>query len=93
VGLKKTTVMVDEEDLRAVKAAAKAEGRPESEYFREAFHLVALRSRRWEGDWDIPAFDLGGPITDEDVKRAVAEGVVGKEAETDRERRKGSPAA
>jgi predicted DNA binding CopG/RHH family protein len=46
VGLKKTTVMVDEEDLRAVKEAAKAEGRRESEYFREAFHLVAHRSRR-----------------------------------------------
>lgn len=84
--------MVDEDDLRAIKKAAKAEGRPESEYFREAFHLVALRSRRWEDDWDIPTFDLGGPITDEDVKRAVTEGAVGKEAETDRERRKGSPA-
>lgn len=93
MALKKTTVMVDEDDLRAVKEAAASEGRPESEYFREAFHLVALRTRRWNDDWDIPVVDLGDPVTDDDVKRAVSEAVVDDAAEIDRERRKGSPAA
>jgi hypothetical protein len=71
--LKKTTVMVDEEDLKAVKEAAAREGRPESEYFREAFHIVALRARRWTEDWDIPEFRFGGPVSDDDVSDATKE--------------------
>ncbi|MEV3853985.1 ribbon-helix-helix protein, CopG family [Streptomyces sp. NPDC050095] len=75
MALKRTTVMVDEEDLRAVKEAAQREGRPEAEYFREAFHLAALRARRWESDWDIPELDFGGPVTAEDVDVAVRDAV------------------
>jgi len=75
MALKKTTVMVDEEDLQAIKEAARREGRPESEYFREAFHLVALRSRRWDDDWDIPSLDFGGPVTAEDIDDAVRHAV------------------
>jgi hypothetical protein len=73
MALKKTTVMVDEDDLRAVKEVAAREGRPESEYFREAFHIVALRARRWSGDWDIPEFRFGGPVSDDDIKNATEE--------------------
>lgn len=40
---------------------------PESERFREAFRTTALRTRRWSGDWDIPALGFGGPVTDEDI--------------------------
>jgi len=54
------------------KAAAR-EGRPESEYFREAFRIAALRARRWSGDWDIPEIGFGGPVTDEDVRAATEE--------------------
>jgi hypothetical protein len=78
--LKKTTVMVDEEDLKAVKEAAAREGRPQSEYLREAFHIVALRSRRWSDDWGIPEFRFGGPISIEDVKEATKEAVDRKHA-------------
>ncbi|MFV2010188.1 MULTISPECIES: ribbon-helix-helix protein, CopG family [unclassified Micromonospora] len=73
MALKKTTVMVDEDDLRIIKEAAAREGRPESEYFREAFHIAALRARRWSRDWDIPEFGFGGPVSDDDVRAAVAE--------------------
>jgi hypothetical protein len=73
--LKKTTVMVDEEYLQIIKEAAAREGRAESEYFREAFRIVALRARRWPGDWDIPALDFGGPVTEDDVRQAVDEAV------------------
>ena len=78
--LKKTTVMVDEEDLKAVNEAAAREGRPESEYFREAFHIVALRSRRWSDDWDIPEFHFGGLVSDEDIKEATDAAVNRKHA-------------
>jgi hypothetical protein len=78
MALKKTTVMVDEEDLRAIKEAAERDGRPESEYFREAFHIAALRSRRWEEEWDIPALDFGAPLSAEDVKGAVGRSIAGE---------------
>ncbi len=73
--LKKTTVMVDEEYLQIVKEAAAREGRPEAEYFREAFRIAALHARRWSGDWDIPALDFGGPVTEDDVREAVDQAV------------------
>jgi len=73
--LKRTTVMVDEQDLLAVKEVAAREGRPEAELIREAFHLVALRNRRWAEDWAIPEFDFGGPVSAADVHSAVHDGV------------------
>jgi hypothetical protein len=73
MALKKTTVMVDEEYLKIIKEAAAREGRPESEYFREAFRIAALRARRWAGDWDIPEIGFGGPVTDEDARAATEE--------------------
>jgi hypothetical protein len=79
MALKKTTVMVDEEDLALIKEAAAREGRPESEYFREAFHLAALRTRRWDEEWDIPRLDFGGPVTAEEIDRAVSDGVADAE--------------
>ncbi|HEY5854803.1 MAG TPA: ribbon-helix-helix protein, CopG family [Aldersonia sp.] len=80
MALKKTTVMVDENDLAVIKEAAAREGRPESEYFREAFHLAALRARRWSGDWDIPAFDFGHPVTADEIHEAVADPAAGNTA-------------
>ncbi len=67
--------MVDEEYLQIIKEAAAREGRPESEYFREAFRIAALRARRWSDDWDIPVLDFGGPVTEDDVRTAVDEAV------------------
>ncbi|MQY27634.1 ribbon-helix-helix domain-containing protein [Nocardia aurantia] len=71
--MKKTTVMVDEEDLALLKQAAAREGRSESEYLREAFHLVAQRARRWSEDWDIPVVDFGRPISAEEVHQTVTD--------------------
>jgi hypothetical protein len=77
--LKKTTVLVDEQDLAIIKEVAAQEGRPESYYFREAFHLAALRARRWEKDWDIPRLDFGHPVTPEEIHRAVGDASAGAE--------------
>jgi hypothetical protein len=73
MALKKTTVMVDEQDLALIKAAAEREGRPESEYFREAFHLAALRTQRWDEDWDIPRLDFGRPVSAEEIHETVSD--------------------
>ncbi|ORV95924.1 ribbon-helix-helix protein, CopG family [Mycobacterium kyorinense] len=75
MALKKTTVMVDENDLAVIKEAAAREGRPESEYFREAFHLAALKARRWPDKWDIPTLDFGHPVTAEEIHQVVADAV------------------
>lgn len=84
--MKKTTVMVDEDDIELIKEAAAREGRPESEYFREAFHIAAMRTRRWGGQWNIPTFDLGGPVREDDIKQAVADGVAREQQEIDQAR-------
>jgi ribbon-helix-helix CopG family protein len=86
--LRKTTVMVDADDLELIKEAAAREGRPESEYFREAFHIAAMRTRRWGDEWDIPTFDLGGPIREDDIKQAVADAVAQEQAEIDQARQR-----
>lgn len=75
MALKKTTVMVDEKDLETVKEAAARQGRSEAEYLREAFHIAALRARRWQDEWDIPAFDLGHPVTAAEIDRVVDEAI------------------
>lgn len=75
MAMKRTTVMVDEDDLALVKAAARREGRPEAELIREAFHLIALRSRRWDQEWDIPTFEFPRPISAEDTHQIVADEV------------------
>lgn len=86
MGLKKTTVMVDEEDLAFITEAASREGRPESEYFREAFHIAAMRARRRGGQWDIPTFDLGCPIWEPDITQAAADAAAQEQAEIDEAR-------
>ncbi|HEX3733424.1 MAG TPA: ribbon-helix-helix protein, CopG family [Mycobacteriales bacterium] len=79
MGLKKTTVMVDEADLALIKQAAAREGRPESEYFREAFHLAAVRTQRWEGEWDIPRLDFGRPVSAEEIHETITDAVAGSQ--------------
>ncbi|MBF6216102.1 ribbon-helix-helix protein, CopG family [Nocardia puris] len=76
MALKKTTVMVDENDLELIKQAAAREGRPESEFFREAFHLAAIRSRRWQDDWDIPVVDFGRSISADEIDRTIGDGII-----------------
>ncbi|MEZ0090148.1 CopG family transcriptional regulator [Streptacidiphilus sp. EB129] len=79
MALKKTTVMVDEDDLALIKEAAAREARPESEYFREAFHIAALRTRRWDDDWDIPLLDFGHPVSDVEIHQAVSDAAANPE--------------
>lgn len=67
--------MVDEEDLRLVKSAAERTGRSEAELIREAFHRVAMASRRWDEPFFAETFDFGGPVREDEIKDAVTEAV------------------
>ncbi|WP_455357529.1 ribbon-helix-helix protein, CopG family [Streptomyces sp. SYSU K217416] len=80
--LKRTTVMVDEEDLRLVKLAAEREGKPEAELIRRAFHLVAMSSRTWDEPFFEQTLDFGGPVSKEDIRQVVAETVTRKHGAT-----------
>lgn len=73
--------MVDEADLALVKLAAAREGRPESEYFREAFHLAAMRTRRWDEALDIPVLDYGHAVTADEIDSAVREAIADTESD------------
>lgn len=72
MGLKRTTVMVDEDDLNTIKAAARREKRAEAEYIREAIHIAALNAQQWtEEDWEIPTFDFGREVSEEEIRTTV----------------------
>ncbi|WP_030576835.1 CopG family transcriptional regulator [Streptomyces anulatus] len=73
--LKRTNVYADDEDLNLIKEAAKRLGVSEAELIREGIHRIALARRVWDEPFvtDDETFDLGGPITREDVREAVNE--------------------
>lgn len=76
MGLKRTTVMVDEDDLNKIKAAARREGRAEAEYIRQAIHIAALNAQQWtEDDWEIPSFDFEREVTEEEIRRTLHESI------------------
>lgn len=47
MGLRRTTVFADEDDLAVLKAAAIRRGVAEAELIRDAIHLAALANRTW----------------------------------------------
>jgi hypothetical protein len=47
MGLRRTTVFADEDDLAVIKAAATRRGVAEAELIRDAIHLAALANRVW----------------------------------------------
>ncbi|THA24402.1 ribbon-helix-helix protein, CopG family [Streptomyces sp. RKND-216] len=75
MAMKRTTVMVDEEDLRLVKLAAEREGRPEAELIRRAFHLVAMSTRTWDEPFFEETLDLGGPVRENEIRQGVDDAV------------------
>lgn len=48
MAMKRTTVFADEEDLAILKDAASRQGVAEAELIRDAIHLAAMASRRWD---------------------------------------------
>lgn len=67
MGMKRTTVFADEEDLAVIKAAAGRRGVSEAEILRGAIHLAAMANRTW----DEPFFSR--TFTPQDEARGTAE--------------------
>lgn len=76
MGLKRTNVYADEQDLALIKEAAARKGLSEAEIIREGIHRIALSTRIWDEPFvtDEETFDLGGPVTRDDVRAAVRAG-------------------
>ena len=83
MSMKRTNVYADAEDLALIKKAAARRGVPEAEILREAVKLAAMGARLWDEPMirQDETFDLGGPITGEDIHHAVEQTV---EAERER---------
>jgi hypothetical protein len=75
MALKRTNVYAEEEDLALLKEAARRRGVPEAELIREGIHRMALATRVWDEPFidDEETFDLGGPITRDEIRAAVRE--------------------
>lgn len=75
MGLKRTTVYADSEDLAIIKEAAAREGVAEAEIIREAIHLAALSKRTWEEPLEWPSFHsgTGAPVSPEQIWDEKAE--------------------
>ncbi|MFB9513195.1 ribbon-helix-helix domain-containing protein [Streptomyces purpureus] len=68
MGLKRTTVYADAEDLAIIKEAAGREGIAEAEIIREAIHLAALAKRVWDTPLALPTFRSEGSDADEEAR-------------------------
>jgi hypothetical protein len=81
MGLKRTNVYADEQDLALIKETAARKGIPEAEIIREGIHRIALATRFWDEPFitDEETFDLGGPVTRDDVRAAVTDGYDARE--------------
>ncbi|SCD67886.1 CopG family transcriptional regulator [Streptomyces sp. DvalAA-19] len=81
MALKRTNVYADDEDLALIKEAAGRLGVSEAELIREGIHRIALARRVWDEPFvtDEETFDLGGPITRDDVREAVNDAFGGGE--------------
>jgi hypothetical protein len=74
MAMKRTNVYADPDDLALIKEAAARRGIPEAEILREAVKLAALGARMWDEPLvaDDETFDLGGPISTDDIREARA---------------------
>ncbi|MFE9168249.1 CopG family transcriptional regulator [Streptomyces kebangsaanensis] len=71
--LKRTNVYAEDSDLQLIKQAAARLGVSEAEIIREGIHRIALAHRVWDEPFvsDEETFDLGGPVTEDEVSAAV----------------------
>ncbi|MFD2796703.1 CopG family transcriptional regulator [Promicromonospora vindobonensis] len=61
MGLKRTTVYLDENDLRDLKIAAARRGVSEAEIIREGVRHALLRNRVWDEPVRFPTVSSGDP--------------------------------
>lgn len=75
------TIRLSDEEEAQLTARAKAEGRSKQEITRDALHLYLTRNRTWDEPFltDDETVDLGGPVTRDDIRAAVAGGYGSRE--------------
>ncbi|MGW3423815.1 ribbon-helix-helix domain-containing protein [Streptomyces phaeochromogenes] len=61
MSLKRTTVYLEDEDLRDLKATASRKGVSEAELIREGVRLAIARNRVWDEPAGLPVLDSGDP--------------------------------
>ncbi len=61
MSLKRTTVYLEDEDLRALKDTASRKGISEAELIREGVRLAIAQNRTWDEPAGLPVFDSGDP--------------------------------
>ncbi|MFE9168248.1 CopG family transcriptional regulator [Streptomyces kebangsaanensis] len=61
MSLKRTTVYLEDEDLRDLKTTASRKGISEAELIREGVRLAIARNRVWDEPVGLPVFDSGDP--------------------------------
>ncbi|MEU7468202.1 CopG family transcriptional regulator [Streptomyces sp. NPDC044984] len=61
MGLKRTTVYLEEDDLHDLKDTAARRGISEAELIREGVRLAIARNRVWDEPVGLPVFDSGDP--------------------------------
>lgn len=61
MSLKRTTVYLEDEDLRKLKDAAARKGISEAELIRAGVRLAIAQSRIWDEPAGLPVFDSGDP--------------------------------
>ncbi|MEV8390812.1 MULTISPECIES: CopG family transcriptional regulator [unclassified Streptomyces] len=81
MALKRTNVYAEDTDLALIKEAAARLGVSEAEIIREGIHRIALAHRAWDEPFvtDDETFDLGGPVTRDDIRTAVTDGYEARE--------------
>ncbi|MFE4170944.1 CopG family transcriptional regulator [Streptomyces sp. NPDC056909] len=85
MALKRTNVYADDADLALIKEAAARLGVPEAEIIREGIHRIALAHRVWDEPFvtDEETFDLGEPVTRDDIRATVTDGYETRERRND----------
>jgi hypothetical protein len=86
MGMKRTTVFADEEDLAVLKAAAARRGVAEAELLREAIHLVALAERRWSEPFFSQVYERNHDEPAPNARDALEDAWSDKAAEYERSR-------
>ncbi|MGW7194916.1 ribbon-helix-helix domain-containing protein [Streptomyces chryseus] len=61
MSLKRTTVYLEDRDLRALKDTASRRGISEAELIREGVRLAIAQNRTWDEPAGLPVFDSGDP--------------------------------
>lgn len=59
MSLKRTTVYLEDDDLRALKTTASRAGVSEAELIREGVRLAIARNRTWDEPAGLPVLDSG----------------------------------